>query len=173
MLKVSLKPPQLLSSFSGPVNLAVHLPNAARMASLCCTGSWGLSQCSSASPLLGLPLQRPIGHSSFSVARRQPSQSLRQHSIALAPTSPAPCPWFNFILIRSIEKDIFSRSKGHSEHERNSHRAGAGDVIPAQKVEMLSGMLWSLGNRWPEAPFGDAEICKQSAVWILGQCCPE
>lgn len=143
------------------------------MAIPCCTGSWGCSQCSSVSPFLGPPLQRPIGQSRLSVAGRQPSQDLRQHSLAPGPTSPALLPRFNFIFIRSIKKDIINWSKGHSEHERNCHRAGAGDVIPKRKMRCFQGCLGDWETVWPEALFGRCRSQQTDcAVWSLGHYWP-
>lgn len=160
MTKVRLKSPWLLLCLSVPVGLAANLQNAARMASPCNPGSCGLSQCSSASPFPGLPFQRPNGQSSLSVAGRQPSQGLRQYIPARVPTSPALLPRFNFIFIRSIKKDIFSRSKGHGEHERNTV-TGQEQVMwyPHRKTSCFQGRsggwetvawrhLWEVSRNW-------------------------
>lgn len=160
MTKVRLKSPWLLLCLSVPVGLAANLQNAARLASPCNPGSCGLSQCSSASPFPGLPFQRPNGQSSLSVAGRQPSQGLRQYIPARVPTSPALLPRFNFIFIRSIKKDIFSRSKGHGEHERNTV-TGQEQVMwyPHRKTSCFQGRsrgwetvawrhLWEASRNW-------------------------
>ena len=70
--------------------------------------------------LPGAASLKAIGQSCLSIAGIQPSQGLRQHIPTPAPASPALLPRFNFMSIRSREKDIFSRSKGHSKHERDT-----------------------------------------------------
>lgn len=118
VIKVSLKSPQLSSSLPAPVDLAANIKNAARCPAPAALGGGG---CLSAhQPVLFWDYLSKAYQSNLSITRRQPSQSLRQYILALAPASPALLSRFNFIFIRSTEKDIFSRSKGHSEHERNT-----------------------------------------------------
>lgn len=108
MIKVSLKSPQLSSSLPAPVDLAANIKNAARCPAPAALGGGG---CLSAhQPVLFWDYLSKAYQSNLSITGRQPSQSLRQYILALAPASPALLSRFNFIFIRSTEKDIFSRS---------------------------------------------------------------
>lgn len=128
-----------------------------------CPGSWGL-----------LRAHQPVlswGYLS-KVAGRQPSQGLRQHILALAPASPALIPRFNFVFIRSLQKDIFSRSEGQSEHERNTVSGQAQATwCPHRKTSCFQRCLEARKQRGQKPASGDAQICKQGSVsvevWVM------
>lgn len=155
-----------LSWLLGP---AAHLQNSAGWPAPAALGVGALSVLISQS-FLEAASPKAIGQSCLSIAGRQPSQGLGQHIPALAPVTPALLPRFNFMFIRSIERDIFSRSKRHSEHKRNTV-TGQEQVMwyPHWKTSYFQGRFGGWERAWPGAIFGKGRNLHadsvRSAAW--------
>lgn len=171
-IKVSLMPPSAPAPTSWLLGPEANLQNSAGWPAPAALGVGALSVLISQS-FPGAASPKAIGQSCLSIAGRQPSRGLRQHIPAPAPASPALLPRFNFMFIRSTEKDIFSRSKGHSEHERNTV-TGQELVMwyPHWKTSCFPGPLGGWERMWPGTISGKCRNLHsgsvQSGAWRVG-----